>query len=198
VREAIESEGHIPLPPYIDRADAAHDRERYQTVYARDAGSVAAPTAGLHFTDDALARCRAAGADLQWVTLHVGAGTFLPLRVENVEEVKLHAEQWRMAASVREAMAKAARVLAVGTTSMRTLESAARTDALAGDTDIFISPGFEFRTVQGLVTNFHLPGSSLVMLVCAFAGMDFALAAYRHAIEQRYRFYSYGDCMLII
>ncbi len=200
----IDSVGHIPLPPYIARADRAEDRERYQTVYAGTArGSVAAPTAGLHFTPEVLEACRVRGAETARLTLHVGLGTFAPLRAERVEDVKLHAEWFELRADEAAKLAAARRRVAVGTTSVRTLETVlARTGgefrALSGDTDIFISPGFLFQATGALLTNFHLPQSSLLMLVCALAGRELALAAYRHAVEQRYRFYSYGDCMLIV
>jgi S-adenosylmethionine:tRNA ribosyltransferase-isomerase len=195
---AFEKIGHVPLPPYIKRADEASDRERYQTVFAREKGSVAAPTAGLHFTTEVLAECRARGAEIARVTLHVGLGTFQPLHTEQVEEAKLHAERYRIAPEEWARIQAARRVVAVGTTSVRTIESAARSGDLQGETDIFIYPGFEFRRVGAMLTNFHLPRTSLVLLVAAFAGKDLALAAYRHAVEEEYRFYSYGDCMLIV
>jgi len=201
----LERIGHVPLPPYIERADAAADRERYQTVYARHRGAVAAPTAGLHF-DDALLRTLAArGVEQAFVTLHVGAGTFQPLRGENVAEQRLHSERVRIdpgvCAQVNRAHAEGRRVIAVGTTVVRALESAARDGALApldGETDIFIYPGFKFQIVDALITNFHLPESSLLMLVCAFGGTERVLQAYRHAVEQGYRFYSYGDAMWVV
>ncbi|HEY1337530.1 MAG TPA: tRNA preQ1(34) S-adenosylmethionine ribosyltransferase-isomerase QueA [Bryobacteraceae bacterium] len=195
---AFERIGHIPLPPYIKRADEAVDRERYQTVFAREKGSVAAPTAGLHFTPEILAECRARGAETAYVTLHVGLGTFQPLHTAKVEEGHLHSEQYRIPPESARKIAAARRVVAVGTTSVRTLESAASTGQLEGETDIFIYPGFEFRRVGAMLTNFHLPRTSLLLLVCAFAGKNLTLAAYRHAVEARYRFYSYGDCMLIV
>ena len=191
----------MPLPPYIRRADEQGDRERYQTVYARERGSVAAPTAGLHFTPEMLEACRSAGADVARVTLHVGLGTFQPLHTETIEQVKLHAESFAISASEAETMREAARRIAVGTTSVRTLETAMLRGGLAemeGETDLFISPGFQFQATGALLTNFHLPRSSLLVLVCAFAGRELALAAYRHAAESEYRFYSYGDCMLIV
>lgn len=200
----IDAVGHIPLPPYIGRGDRPEDRERYQTVYAGDArGSVAAPTAGLHFTPEVLEACRARGAAAARLTLHVGLGTFAPLRAERVEDVKLHSEWFELRAEEAAKLAAARRRVAVGTTSVRTLETVlARTGgefrALSGDTDIFISPGFPFQATGALLTNFHLPQSSLLMLVCALAGRELTLAAYRHAVEARYRFYSYGDCMLIV
>lgn len=195
---AFERIGHVPLPPYIKRADQAADRERYQTVFASEKGSVAAPTAGLHFTGEVLGRCRERGAQVAYVTLHVGLGTFQPLHAEQVEEAKLHSERYRITPENAERIRSAHRVVAVGTTSVRTIESAEKTGALSGETDIFIYPGFTFRRVGAMLTNFHLPKTSLLLLVCAFAGTELALAAYRHAVEQRYRFYSYGDCMLIV
>ena len=195
---AFERIGHVPLPPYIKRADDAADRERYQTVFAREKGSVAAPTAGLHFTGEVLDECRGRGAEVAYVTLHVGLGTFQPLHAERVEEGRLHAERYAITPENAERIRAAQRVVAVGTTSVRTIESAERSGELQGETDIFIYPGFEFRRVGAMLTNFHLPRTSLLLLVCAFAGTDLALAAYRHAVEQRYRFYSYGDCMLVV
>ena len=199
--------GHMPLPPYIHRDDAAADRERYQTVFARERGSVAAPTAGLHFTDEILKTLADRGVEIARVTLHVGLGTFAPLRVEKVEAVRLHRERYTLSVTAAEAINRAAtegrRIVAVGTTVVRTLESAAQQAAgreLAphtGETEIFISPGFQFRLVGALLTNFHLPQSSLLMLVSAFAGRERVLAAYRHAVEARYRFFSYGDCMFL-
>ena len=194
----FEKIGHVPLPPYIKRPDAAQDRERYQTVFAREKGSVAAPTAGLHFTGEILDECRARGAEVASVTLHVGLGTFQPLHSEHVEQAKLHSERYRITEENAARIRAARRVVAVGTTSVRTLETAARSGRLQGETDIFIYPGQEFRAVGAMLTNFHLPRTSLLLLVCAFAGTGLALAAYRHAVEQRYRFYSYGDCMLIL
>jgi len=204
---ALERIGHIPLPPYIHRDDAAADRERYQTVYSRERGSVAAPTAGLHFTPGMLEKLSAHGVEIARVTLHVGLGTFAPLRVERVDEVRLHREHYTLSAasagSINRAAQEGRRVVAVGTTVVRTLESAALNAkgaplaAHAGETEIFISPGFQFRLVSALLTNFHLPQSSLVMLVSAFAGREQVLAAYRHAVVERYRFFSYGDCMFI-
>lgn len=190
----LERVGHVPLPPYIRRADRPEDRERYQTVYARQRGSVAAPTAGLHFTEEVLERVKAAGAEIARVTLHVGLGTFQPLRTEILEEVKLHREWFSVPEQTIEKMNAARRVLAVGTTSVRAIES----DPARHETDLFIYPGFQFRRTGAMLTNFHLPKSSLLLLVCAFGGTDLVLAAYRHAVEQRYRFFSYGDCMLII
>ena len=197
----IERLGHVPLPPYIDRADTPADRERYQTVFAAERGSVAAPTAGLHFTPEVLEACRRAGATVAHLTLHVGLGTFAPLRTDRLEDVKLHAEHFALRAEDAARLAAARRRIAVGTTAVRTLETAmARAGewrAMEGETDLFISPGFEFKAVGAMLTNFHLPKSSLFILVCALAGRELAQAAYRHAIASRYRFYSYGDCMLI-
>lgn len=195
---AFERIGHVPLPPYIKRADSAADRERYQTVFAREKGSVAAPTAGLHFTPEVLARCREAGAEQAFVTLHVGLGTFQPLHEEVVEEAKLHTEHYRITPENAAAIDGARRVVAVGTTSVRTLETAARTGQLEGETAIFLYPGVPFLKTGAMLTNFHLPRTSLLLLVCAFAGKELIMAAYRHAVEAEYRFYSYGDCMLIV
>jgi len=199
--------GHIPLPPYIRRADAEADRERYQTVFSRERGSVAAPTAGLHFTPQILDELTARGVEIARLTLHVGLGTFAPLRVERVDEIRLHRERYTLSASAAEAINNAAgsarRIVAVGTTVVRTLEHCALEaagrplEAHSGVTEIFISPGFEFRLVGALLTNFHLPQSSLLMLVSAFAGRENVLAAYAHAVEQKYRFFSYGDCMFL-
>jgi S-adenosylmethionine:tRNA ribosyltransferase-isomerase len=194
----FEKIGHVPLPPYIKRADQPGDRERYQTVFARERGSVAAPTAGLHFTAEVLDACRARGAQVARVTLHVGLGTFQPLHSERVEDGRLHAERYCITKENAALIGSAGRVVAVGTTSVRAIESAWRTGEVSGETQIFIYPGFEFRRVGAMLTNFHLPRTSLLLLVCAFAGKDLALAAYRHAVEQRYRFYSYGDCMLVV
>ena len=204
---ALERIGHMPLPPYIHRDDADADRERYQTVFSRERGSVAAPTAGLHFTSAALEELAARGVEIARVTLHVGLGTFAPLRVERVEDVHLHRERYTLSAEAAEglnrAVAEERRIVAVGTTVVRTLEHCAlvaadeRLEPHSGTTEIFISPGFEFRLVDALLTNFHLPQSSLLMLVSAFAGRERVLAAYRHAVEARYRFFSYGDCMFL-
>ncbi len=194
VFEVLERAGHVPLPPYIRRADTPADRERYQTVFARERGSVAAPTAGLHFTPEILDRSRAAGATIARVTLHVGLGTFQPLHTQVIEEVRLHSESFHVPRETVSAMDAASRVVAVGTTSVRAIES----DGASGQTNLFISPGFSFRRTGAMLTNFHLPQSSLLVLVCAFAGRELALAAYRHAVEARYRFFSYGDCMLIL
>jgi len=188
--------GHMPLPPYIKRPDSPADRERYQTVFAREPGSAAAPTAGLHFTPETLDACRAAGADIAYVTLHVGLGTFQPLHADVVEEATLHTEQFAIAEENMAKLRSARRRVCVGTTSVRSLESAWR--GQHQETGIFIYPGFAFQATDALLTNFHLPQSSLLMLVCAFAGRDLVLAAYRHAVDSGYRFYSYGDCMLIV
>ena len=199
--------GHMPLPPYIHRDDAAADRERYQTVFNRERGSVATPTAGLHFTPQVLEALAAKGVETARVTLHVGLGTFAPLRVETLDEVHLHRERYTLSAETAEAINNAVRdgrrIVAVGTTVVRTLEhcaSQAKGNLLqghSGETEIFIFPGFEFRLVGALLTNFHLPKSSLLMLVSAFAGREKVLAAYRHAVEEKYRFFSYGDCMFL-
>ena len=196
--------GHIPLPPYIERSDSAADRERYQTVYARSPGAVAAPTAGLHFDEPLLAAIRARGVESGFVTLHVGAGTFQPMRVQNLAEHRMHPERYEIPAGLIDAIgktrARGGRVVAVGTTVVRALESASVTGELqagAGETRLFITPGYSFHTVDALLTNFHLPESTLLMLVCAFAGRERTLAAYRHAVAQRYRFFSYGDAMFI-
>ncbi len=194
VFEVLERAGHVPLPPYIRRPDTAADRERYQTVFARERGSVAAPTAGLHFTPEILDACREAGAVTARVTLHVGLGTFQPLHTEIIEEVKLHSESFAVPAETVAAMDAASRVVAVGTTSVRAIESGPG----CRSTELFISPGFQFQRTGALLTNFHLPKSSLLVLVSAFAGTELALAAYRHAVAARYRFFSYGDCMLIV
>ena len=196
--QEFEKIGHVPLPPYIKRADEAADRERYQTVFAYEKGSVAAPTAGLHFTGEILEQCRARGAEVARVTLHVGLGTFQPLHAEQVEQARLHSESYHISEEAAAAIRSARRVVAVGTTSVRTIESAWQSGRLAGETDLFIYPGFRFRAVGAMLTNFHLPRTSLLLLVCAFAGTDLAMAAYRHAVEQGYRFYSYGDCMLVV
>jgi S-adenosylmethionine:tRNA ribosyltransferase-isomerase len=204
---ALERLGHIPLPPYIAREDRPQDRERYQTVYARDQGSIAAPTAGLHFTPEVLAQIRQSGIEFAEITLHVGLGTFQPVRVETIEEHKMHREAFTIpeqaAGQINRALDEKRRVVAVGTTSVRTLEYAAsqcsggRISAGSGEADIFICPGFKFRVVSVLLTNFHLPKSTLLMLVSAFAGRDNILRAYEHAVRERYRFFSYGDCMWI-
>jgi S-adenosylmethionine:tRNA ribosyltransferase-isomerase len=206
VDEVVDAIGHVPLPPYIKRPDTSVDSERYQTIFAESRGSVAAPTAGLHFTSGILTSLREAGIELVTVTLHVGYGTFQPVRVEEVEQHRLESERFVIAPAAAEAIERARtegrRVVAVGTTTTRTLEAVARENdgrivAGEGATNLFIYPGFEFRVVSGLVTNFHVPRSSLVMLVSAFAGIEAIREAYRIAIEERYRFYSYGDAMLI-
>jgi len=204
VFDLIDVHGRLPLPPYIDHAADEFDEERYQTVYAREPGAVAAPTAGLHFDEGLLARIEAKGVKLAYVTLHVGAGTFQPVRNENLAEHKMHSEWYSIApetvAAVEAAKAAGRAVIAVGTTSMRALESASQSGYLkagSADTALFITPGYRFKTVDRLVTNFHLPKSTLLMLVSAFAGYDVIKAAYAHAIAERYRFFSYGDAMLL-
>jgi S-adenosylmethionine:tRNA ribosyltransferase-isomerase len=192
----FEKIGHVPLPPYIKRPDEATDRERYQTVFARERGSVAAPTAGLHFTPEVLERCRVAGAEVAFVTLHVGLGTFQPIHAEQFEGHRLHSETFQITSENTARMHAARRLVAVGTTSVRTIETT--TEASAGETDIFIYPGYQFRTTGAMLTNFHLPRTSLLLLVCAFGGKELVLAAYRHAVDAGYRFYSYGDCMLLV
>jgi S-adenosylmethionine:tRNA ribosyltransferase-isomerase len=196
VHTVLERCGAVPLPPYIRHAPEAADAERYQTVYARAPGAVAAPTAGLHFDAAMLSAIAARGARVAHVTLHVGAGTFQPVRAERIEEHRMHREQYEVPRATMDAVA-GRRVLAVGTTSLRALESAALTGQLRGETDLFVRPGFECLLVDRLLTNFHLPKSSLLMLVAAFAGLENMRRAYAHAIEQRYRFFSYGDAMLI-
>jgi len=204
VTELLEKHGALPLPPYITHTPDSLDEERYQTVYARENGAVAAPTAGLHFDEAMLQALRERGIETAFVTLHVGAGTFQPVRVENVVEHKMHSERYTVpeatVAAVRAAQARGGKVTAVGTTALRALESAAHggmLEAGSAETDIFITPGYKFKVVERLLTNFHLPRSTLLMLVAAFAGQDNTIHAYRHAIEQRYRFFSYGDAMLI-
>ncbi|MDH4093264.1 MAG: tRNA preQ1(34) S-adenosylmethionine ribosyltransferase-isomerase QueA [Betaproteobacteria bacterium] len=196
VAALLERCGAVPLPPYITHVPDAADAERYQTVYAAHPGAVAAPTAGLHFDRELLTHIAARGARIARLTLHVGAGTFQPVRVENVEAHHMHKERYEVPAETLAAIA-GKRVLAVGTTTLRALESAALSGARAGETDLFVTPGFRFRVVDRLLTNFHLPRSSLLMLVAAFAGLDNIRRAYAHAIERRYRFFSYGDAMLI-
>jgi S-adenosylmethionine:tRNA ribosyltransferase-isomerase len=202
--DVLDRIGHMPLPPYIKRDDTASDRDQYQTVYARHPGAVAAPTAGLHFDDAMMSALRGRGVEIGYVTLHVGAGTFQPMRGDDVAQHRLHAERLRVdtgvCAQIDAAKREGRRVVAVGTTVVRALESAARGGMLApfeGDTDIFIYPGHRFRVVDALVTNFHLPQSTLLMLVCAFGGTPQVLEAYRHAVENGYRFYSYGDAMFL-
>jgi S-adenosylmethionine:tRNA ribosyltransferase-isomerase len=196
VEAVLERCGGVPLPPYIGHAPAPADAERYQTVYAKHPGAVAAPTAGLHFDAAMLAKIAARVASVSTVTLHVGAGTFQPVRAEDIEDHRMHSERYEVPPATSAAIA-GRRVLAVGTTSLRALESAALKGAAAGETDLYIRPGFQFRVVDRLLTNFHLPKSSLLMLVSAFAGLEHIRRAYAHAIEQRYRFFSYGDAMLI-
>ena len=201
--EILEQLGHMPLPPYIK--EQLHDPERYQTVYSREPGSAAAPTAGLHFTNELLDKIRAKGVEVAFVTLHVGLGTFRPVKVENVEEHEMHSEYCTIPAETAEAIRRTrergGRVIAVGTTSCRTLESFARLDGSveesSGWTNIFIYPGYTFKCIDALVTNFHLPGSTLVMLVSALAGKEHILNAYKTAVEERYRFFSFGDAMFI-
>jgi len=204
--DKVERIGHVPLPPYIAREDASTDRDRYQTVYARERGSVAAPTAGLHFTPEILARLNDRGIETANVTLHVGLGTFQPVRVEKVEEHRLHSESYSISNQAAEAIQKARlqnrRIVAIGTTTVRTLEYVAQhgsgeIHAGSGEANLFIYPGYKFRIVNALLTNFHLPQSTLLMLVCALGGKENVLSAYRHAVAERYRFYSYGDCMFV-
>jgi S-adenosylmethionine:tRNA ribosyltransferase-isomerase len=187
----LDKIGHVPLPPYIKRPDTLDDRTRYQTVFARETGSVAAPTAGLHFTPEILDACRRAGAGIAYVTLHVGLGTFQPVRDE-----KLHSERFHISEENAAKIKASKRVLCAGTTSVRAVESMLL--GKTGETDLFIRSGFQFQRAGAVLTNFHLPQSSLLMLVCAFAGREFVLAAYQHAVESGYRFYSYGDCMLLL
>lgn len=207
----VERIGHVPLPPYIDRTDRAADRDRYQTVYAQARGSVAAPTAGLHFTGEILNEIRQRGIETTEITLHVGLGTFQPIRVEKVEDHKLHRERYEIpseaARAINQAKAEGRRVVAVGTTTVRTLEYAAQlseersggtqVEAGPGEADAFLYPGYGFRIVDALLTNFHLPESTLLMLVCALGGKELVMSAYRHGVEAGYRFYSYGDCMFV-
>lgn len=201
----FEKNGHIPLPPYIKREDNEVDSERYQTVYAKETGSAACPTAGLHFTEEMLAKLRAKNIDLQWITLHVGLGTFLPVRAENIEDHKMHEEvftvPYDVADKINQAKKEGRPVLAVGTTSVRTLESACDENGVVkggtGKTHIFMYPGFKFKVVDQMFTNFHTPESTLIMLVSAFAGREHILNAYKIAVENKYRFFSYGDAMLI-
>ncbi|MCF7530300.1 tRNA preQ1(34) S-adenosylmethionine ribosyltransferase-isomerase QueA [Neisseria lisongii] len=205
VYRLLEENGRLPLPPYIERAADDEDDSRYQTVYAKHQGAVAAPTAGLHFTEELLAKLAAKGVEMAEVTLHVGAGTFQPVRVENIADHKMHSEWFDVPQSVVDKIEAAQRrgnkIWAVGTTSMRALESAARAEgrlkAGQGDTDIFITPGYRFKVVDRLITNFHLPKSTLLMLVSALSGMEHIRCVYRHAVEQQYRFFSYGDAMIL-
>lgn len=207
INDAIDRLGHVPLPPYIQRPDTPGDCTAYQTVYAKVRGAVAAPTAGLHFTPRVLSELAARGVESCEITLHVGLGTFQPVRVANIEHHHMEPERYEIpkpaAIAINRALDEQRRVIAVGTTSVRTLESSAaehggRVKSGGAETRLFIFPGFQFRTVSGLLTNFHLPESTLLMLVIAFAGMKLVMSAYRHAIDARYRFYSYGDCMLIL
>ncbi|MFU8789462.1 MAG: tRNA preQ1(34) S-adenosylmethionine ribosyltransferase-isomerase QueA [Methylobacter sp.] len=200
----LELIGHIPLPPYITRADDASDLTRYQTVFAREAGAVAAPTAGLHFDQAMMDKLKAKGVQRAFVTLHVGSGTFQPVRVEDLSEHLMHKEYFAVSeetvAAVQQARARGGRVVAIGTTAVRALESASKNGQLEagfGDTDLFITPGYQFKSVDALLTNFHLPESTLLMLVSAFAGYEHIMNAYRHAIERSYRFFSYGDAMFL-
>jgi S-adenosylmethionine:tRNA ribosyltransferase-isomerase len=202
----VEKIGHVPLPPYIAREDSSADRERYQTVYAQERGSVAAPTAGLHFTPEILARMRERQIEIAEVTLHVGLGTFQPVRSERVEDHQLHSEAYSISAEaaqkINRARSASRRIVAVGTTSVRTLEYAAlqgagEIGAASGEANLFIYPGYKFQVVQALLTNFHLPRSTLLMLVCALGGKEHVMRAYEHAVAERYRFYSYGDCMFV-
>lgn len=203
--QLLERHGHMPLPPYITREDELADRQRYQTVYARRDGAVAAPTAGLHFDEPLLERLAARGVESAFVTLHVGAGTFQPVRADDIREHRMHSEWLEVGeaacAQVRRARARGRRVVAVGTTSVRCLESATDADGkiapFTGETDIFIYPGYEWRCVDALITNFHLPESTLLMLVAAFMGFETTMAAYREAVAQRYAFFSYGDAMFL-
>jgi S-adenosylmethionine:tRNA ribosyltransferase-isomerase len=204
VLELLERVGSVPLPPYITRPAYLEDATRYQTVYASAPGAVAAPTAGLHFDQALLDMLRGRGVELGFLTLHVGAGTFQPVRVSNIEEHRMHSELYQLPEATVQAIthtrSRGGRIVAVGTTTLRALESAASAGTLragGGETTVFIRPGFRFRVVDRLITNFHLPRSTLLMLVCAFAGMENTLCAYRHAITERYRFFSYGDAMLI-
>jgi len=204
VEEVLNTSGHIPLPPYIQRADEPLDQTRYQTVYARQLGAVAAPTAGLHFDEKILSQIQSLGIETAFITLHVGAGTFSPMRVENIAEHKMHAEYLTVSQAVCDKItatrAKGGRVVAIGTTTVRALETASANGNIQpyqGDTRLFITPNYNFHCVDALLTNFHLPESTLLMLVCAFAGKDRILAAYRHAVSQNYRFFSYGDAMFV-
>jgi S-adenosylmethionine:tRNA ribosyltransferase-isomerase len=213
--EILELIGHMPLPPYIHRDDALEDKTRYQTVYANQTGSAAAPTAGLHFTPDILAHLRSKGVQIETITLHVGLGTFQPVRVKDLADIRLHAEHYTLPAATADAInsarAEGRRIIAAGTTTTRTLEHVAqispgKLEPHSGTTSIFMSPGHKFRIITGLLTNFHLPQSTLLMLVSAFAspeadpqkGREAVLNAYAHAIREKYRFFSYGDCMLIL
>ena len=207
VDDAIDRLGHVPLPPYIRRADETQDRETYQTIYAKVRGAVAAPTAGFHFTERVLESLRGRGIKTCEITLHVGLGTFQPVRVEQVEDHRMEAERFEISASaavaLNTALEQGRRIVAVGTTSLRTLEYVVREhdgkiEPGRGETNLFVYPGFKFRVIRGLLTNFHLPRSTLLMLVSAWAGRDLTLRAYQHAVQERYRFYSYGDCMFVL
>jgi S-adenosylmethionine:tRNA ribosyltransferase-isomerase len=201
VYDRLEKIGHVPLPPYIRRPDTPEDRQRYQTVFASEPGSVAAPTAGLHFTPEMLRRCRESGATTAMVTLHVGLGTFQPIHSDELDNHTLHSEFYRIPGASAATMRASSRLVTVGTTAVRAIETAAQANRIEesqGETSLFIRPGFEFRATGAMLTNFHLPKSSLLVLVCAFAGREFTLEAYHHAVESGYRFYSYGDCMLIL
>lgn len=204
ILQLLDRIGHLPLPPYIERADSEADTERYQTVFAQEAGAVAAPTAGLHFTEELLQVIQAKGIKIATLTLHVGAGTFQPVRVDRIEDHHMHFERIEVSQSlvdeIEQTRANGGRVVAVGTTVVRALESAARSghlSAFSGETDIFITPGFEFKVVDALITNFHLPQSTLLMLVSAFSGYERIKSAYAHAVQQQYRFFSYGDAMFL-
>lgn len=203
--QVLVDHGHMPLPPYIERADEASDQERYQTVYGQVPGAVAAPTAGLHFDEGLLAQLKDQGVEMGWCTLHVGAGTFQPVRTDSIQDHIMHKEWLKvdqaLVDQVNRTKSQGHRVIAVGTTAVRSLETAAQGGVLApyqGDSQLFIYPGFEFKVIDGMLTNFHLPGSTLVMLVAAFAGREKILAAYQHAIDARYRFFSYGDATLLL
>lgn len=198
VASYLQHHGQPPLPPYIERPAVAADRDRYQTVFARTPGAIAAPTAGLHFTPELLAELAAVGIPHAFITLHVGLGTFRPVKTATVAEHRMHAERFAVSETTTAALRQAGRVVAIGTTVARTLETIGEPRAMAGQTDIFIHPPYQFRLVEVLLTNFHLPRSTLLMLVAAFAGRDLILRAYAEAIRERYRFYSYGDCMLIL
>jgi len=197
----MERHGHVPLPPYIEHTDTAEDEQRYQTVFAKNPGAVAAPTAALHFDDALLAELERRGVERASVTLHVGAGTFQPVKTENLAEHRMHSEWYEVPAATQQAIARlrarGGRLVAVGTTTVRTLESWSRSGQASGDTSIFITPGFAFREVDLLVTNFHLPKSTLMMLVSAFAGYEHIMDLYRHAVQEHYRFFSYGDAMFL-
>ncbi len=204
ILELLDEYGALPLPPYITHAADEFDDERYQTVFAKDPGAVAAPTAGLHFDDDVINRLKAKGVNVAYVTLHVGAGTFQPVRVDNINEHKMHSELYSVPTEtltlIKATQNAGKKVTAIGTTALRALESAARSGELLagnGETDIFITPGYKFKVVDRLLTNFHLPKSTLLMLVSAFAGLENIQKAYQHAIQQKYRFFSYGDAMLL-